>query len=473
MARAALTAGRRAVGRAIADRGGRPAEGTAGGLLGRGVEKTAGVLSIRVLLLGAGIAIGVLLPLCASRDDVGLVFLAQSLIAVAATLAQLGLSYSASALLPAALALGDTGRVRTVAVRSLALAALAGATVGALLWLALTWIEARSTTSLAIGALAVAAPLIAASVPLAALQTLMSELYRGLGAVLRASLLATGASLPVAIALIGAWAAGLRLTFDAVLGVGLVGFVALAGLGGIGLARRAARWNAEARTPIRTAELWASAWPNLVLSLVLFVLGQADLWIVALLGDTGTLANYGLGLRMATLVTLPLAIVNVVAGPMIAVLWTRRKPRVLQRLLLRVAAVASTGAAAGYSLVLAIGEPLVERLWGADYGDVLLYFSILGFGQLCHAAGGSSGVALIVLGRQREVMRISAATGGLTVVLAALAAAWLNATGIALAFSAGLIAQTWLFSRALHRSFNVDATVWHAVALLRRRAVRP
>ncbi len=461
MARAALTA---------ASRVARLDAGAADGLLGGSLPKAATVLSVRVLLLCTGLATGILLPLCLSRDDVALFFLAQSIIAIAAAVAQLGLPQSASVLLPSFLAVGDTGRARILLWRGLCLVAAAGTAVGATLWLA-TAVSARFLADAGfVAALAAAGALIAASVPLAALQMLVTEYCRGLGDVLRASLLATGASVPVAVALIGAWVAGLRLDFAAVLACGVVGSLLLTGAAGIGLLQRSRPWRAGAPGAIRPGTLLVHAWPNLFAGLLLLILAQADLWLVAQRGDAGTLANYGLATRMAMLVVLPLVIANTVAGPMIAVLWARRKPRVLQRLMFRIAVAAGAGALVGYVAALALGRIVIDLLWGPDYAQTLLLFAILGFGQLCHAAGGSAGVALLALGRQRDVMRITAATGGGTVVLGAGAAAWLGAPGVAAAFSAGLAVQTWLFVRTLRDAHGLDPTACHAVALRRRRA---
>jgi O-antigen/teichoic acid export membrane protein len=447
----------------------RPDEPAAAGLLSGGLRKTAAVLSVRALQIGSGVFVAVALPLCMTQDDVGLVLLTQSMIAIAATAAQLGLGNAASALVPAALALDDGGRARIVIGRSLALTGVAGILLGALLWLTLVVID-RAGVQGALAAMAIAAPLIAASVPLAALQHLLSEIYRGFGAALRGSLLASGVGLPVAAALMGAWMLGLRLSFDTVLVVGIAGLVLIAGLGGLGLAIRSRGWPRRPAQPLPMMELWSTAWPSLVSSLILLVLAQADLWLAALLSDAATLANYGLAIRMATLVILPLAIVNAVAGPMIAALWARRKRRVLQRLLHRTALVGGVAAIAGYGVVLLLGRPAIERLWGHDYSEAFLFFAILGLGQVCHGTGGSSGIALIALGRQLQLMRITAASGIATIGLAMIATAWLGIVGIAVAFSAGLAVQTWLFCRALRRACGLDATTWHA--LRHRRAGR-
>ena len=184
----------------------------------------------------------------------------------------------------------------------------------------------------------------------------------------------------------------------------------------------------------------------MITTAVLFVVAQADLWTVALLGNPVELANYGVATRLSWLILLPLATVNGLISPFIVKCWARRSKRTLQRVLTRTATSAALTALIGYACFLLVGSQAITTIWGESYRPVYQIVAIVGLGQVLHTAGGSAGQLLLLLGHQRFVMRVTLAIGACTIVVGILAMKAAGIYGLAVVYSLGLVVQTLAFA---------------------------
>src|SRR3954464_11618624 len=87
---------------------------------GRNAGRSGGTaMAGKVFQLVTGIGIGLLLPLGLSLHDVGLFFFVQAIVSVSVVLAQLGLPVTIPGIVSHAMAVGDTGRARAVAIETI------------------------------------------------------------------------------------------------------------------------------------------------------------------------------------------------------------------------------------------------------------------------------------------------------------------------------------------------------------------
>lgn len=415
----------------------------------------------RLLLLGTGTVTGIGLPLCLEAGDVGRFFMAQLLVAGLSLAAQIGLLPSVMALVPAELARGDKARARATILRMVSMAGTASICLAASIGAVLLAIRGQSAAGTAFGVdegLWRLAPAILLSVPLATLTAMLAEQHRALQAFAESSFLGAGASLMSATAVLAALSGILPLTVEGLMALTVLGLAGSATLGAVRLRSRIRGWpNAPERAP-RLADLWTTAWPNMITSLMLFFLSQADLWIVALFSDPTKVAHYGLAQRLSALLLLPLATMNAILIPQASRLWTQGRRQELQKLLTVSASLAAAATALGYAVLLAAGGPLVSLLWGPDYAPVSTLCVILGLGQTVHVFGGSSGVLLLALGRQRTVLRITAGSGVLTAALGIFGMVAVGPVGVASAFAFGLAVQTAAFVVTARRTLSLNPT---------------
>lgn len=417
----------------------------------------------RFLTLGTGALTGVLLPLTMKQETVGMFFLSQSLIAALGTLGVLGLSITAPACISRAIGERDYGLVKQTICRSLLICILS-AIILALIFSLFIRALSQMLNSELINTLQDLAPIISISMIIAALVTLLSEEHRAIGHFVQASFLATGASLASATVVILAWQLKSPLFLDILLLFGVVGGSAGVALGAYSLLRWHRSRPEVTITPIRYKELLRQTRPNLTTTLVLFIVAQADLWIIACFGDTAQLAIYGLASRLAALVLIPLAVVNTVIAPSIGRIWVRNKKRFLQKILRIGAGVATGLAISGYLLFILTGEFLLSRIWSIEYSEAYYIFAILGVSQVIQTYAGAAGFVLMMLQKQRIAMKISVGSGIAMIICGSFAMIKFGIIGLSIAYSLGGIVQSVLMIYYVRRIFGLNTQAGYLLA---------
>jgi O-antigen/teichoic acid export membrane protein len=254
------------------------------------------------------------------------------------------------------------------------------------------------------------------------------------------------------IALALAW----RLTAAGVLLAGLAGLATAVVVAVVVLHQRLDLRAASAAPAARLAGLATLAWPALLTSVGATILTLADQAVVGAVGGPVDAAYYGLGLRVSTLLSLPLAIVNMTIVPHIVADWTAGRRRRLQWLLTTSASAAAAAAVAGLGGIAALFAIGPEAIWGPSYAPALTVAAILGLAQVFHTTGGSSGYLLMLLGHQKVFMRVSLITGALAIAVAPWAMASWGIVGVAIVMAAAMVAQTIANARLARRLLALD-----------------
>lgn len=421
------------------------------------VAASAAAIVGRFLLLGTGALTGILLPLTMKQESVGLFFLCQSIIAALATLGQLGLSITAPAIISRAIGDKDTARVKQTLRRTLIIGCSAASLFAVTFLITLTVLENLLHSELT-GALQKLAPLISISMMLAATVTLLSEQHRVLGHFVQASFLVVGTAVASAAAVIIAWQSKITLSLDTLLFSGVLGVLCTALLGGHSLWRWHNTHDGETKETVSYSEILWQTIPNLTTTSVLFIIAQADLWIIVFFGSTADVAIYGLASRLAILVIIPLAVVNTVIAPSIGRLWVRRKKRYLQKVMGIGAGVATGMAITGYLLFAILGQLIIAMAWPEEYSEAYFLFIVLGFAQVIQTFAGTAGMVLVMLQKQHITMRISIASGVLMIAGGSVAFIYFGIIGLAIVYSSGSIIQSALMIHYVNRIFNLKTT---------------
>ncbi|MEO5819177.1 MAG: hypothetical protein ABIT71_01615, partial [Vicinamibacteraceae bacterium] len=398
------------------------------------------VLGGRLLQLATGAILALLLPRLMSAAEVGTFFLAQVAIAVGAVIAQWGLPFIVPGAVGEALARRDGAAAGAICRAALLLCALASlgvcasAALGAVLW--------PDRSGVALGFAPSTLAVILAIVPFAALGTVLGEMHRASRGIAIASLLPNAQGLAVAGLAIVATVLGRRPDAGALLLAGLAG-VAMAFAVGLTVLQRRLDLSATSDEPrARIAGLSALAWPVLMTNVGAVGLALADTAIAGVVGGAVDAAHYGLGLRLSSLLALPLGVVNVTLTPRIVALWADGDRPGLQRVLTITATAASGTAVLGLLGLLGLRVVGLQAIWDASYAPALTIGVILGLGQVLQACGGSSGHLLMLLGHQKAFMRVSLTVGVIAVVLGSAAMTWWGITGLAAVMALATAGQT-------------------------------
>lgn len=358
-------------------------------------------LLTRFASLLAMVAVSALLTRLLPPSDVGSFFFLLSLVTAAATVGQLGLPRLGILLVSEARAAGDEPRARAVVRSVLRLGLIGAAGVGLLL---VSGAGAALVRFLGSDAGVVTMILVAGWSIARAVEQLTGESFRAFQRIGRAGLMDSLLSSLVLIAILGSFltarhAGGWHPTVLHVLAgaAAASGVAALVGMALVAPLTRGGRGDAGARWP----RLLARSLPILGTTVLAILWETVGLWILsATTADQAELALYGSAWRVGRLIALPLVIANLVLMPIVAQLYARRELCKLNALLRLSATVTTLPALAATLILLFGGEALLGILFGPYYREGASVLILLALGQCVGVWAGSSGVTLLMTGRQ-------------------------------------------------------------------------
>lgn len=402
-----------------------------------------------MLLALTGLATNALLGRLLSPQDLGVFFLAFSIVSFCTILSLLGLDVAVIRFVAESLGLQDPKRARRAILKTFILAAT-GTLVVAVGYV--TFGAPLAARLFQAPALAAVSGLIAGWILATALQSLLAETFRGLSDIRLATFfsrattgfgsLMSGLLLVAGLAFLWFFIGEASLTTVMVLAVGSgLSSMLLAGL----LMRSKIKDLSSTDAPegdIAFGQLLSVTWPLLIINLTLLVLTQADIWIIGAFRPQEEVALYGASVRLVTLVIAPLLIVNAVVSPLIPENYVNENTGELERLLRTTATIAGIPAFVLLFAFIFFGDSILGIVFGDFYREGAFILAALSVGQLASVWAGSCGVVLVLTGNQVTMMAITAASGGATVVAGLLAVGQFGAPGVAVASAAGLVLQS-------------------------------
>ncbi len=412
--------------------------------LGRQVATGAGwSLASRLVVSALGLIVGVVLTRLLTPEDMGYYFLALSLVPLAVVLAGAGLGQLCVRYVAGHLAHGESvaarqslGALWRLGLRCAALVALVASVLVALLGDNLFRGVSSASLSLILGVL----------IFVTTVQTLASESFRGF-ADMRAASIHSGpvASLLTVVALLVVGASAGNLDVEGALLVILLSTVVSASWGGKILSQRvrALPRGPSLTTPpqLATRRILAVSLPLVATTALLAVLATVDLWVLGAVAPADDTAAYGVAVRTAALVGMPLMVIYGVLGPVIAGSYADGDRDRLERVLRVTVMVASIPSAALVAVFVVAGGPLLAVVYGEHYRAGGLALALLSLGQLVAVVTGVCGLLLAMTGHQRVLLIVTAVSTISTVIALLVVVPMWGMTGAAIASALGLSAQ--------------------------------
>jgi O-antigen/teichoic acid export membrane protein len=190
-----------------------------------------------------------------------------------------------------------------------------------------------------------------------------------------------------------------------------------------------------------------------------YAIAQLDLWVVGALGGGRDIALYSAAFRLATLVMVPLTIVNFVVSPLVVELLARDQPTRLQRAVQTVATIAGVPALVTLALFAVFGSRICELVYGDFYIDAGPPLVLLAVGKLAGVLAGSCGITLLMSGGQRMSLGILAINIVMTLPMQVVGFQLAGLAGLAAATSIGFALQNLHQVIAVRRRIGVLTTL--------------
>jgi len=188
-------------------------------------------------------------------------------------------------------------------------------------------------------------------------------------------------------------------------------------------------------------EVLSISMPVFVTNLAVQAMTNSSLWIVAAYLTAQETAMFGAAWKLVMLVAVPLEMMNMTIQPVIAELHTKNQQSRLQDALRGTATLAGIPSLIILLVYLFAGSEILRLAYGHDYGSAASILAILSVGQLVNVWTGTCGQVLVFTGHQQNLMRITLATGFITVSTAIIAAREWGLFGVAWAVTLGRIIQ--------------------------------
>lgn len=371
----------------------------------------------RIMTAATGFIINALIARIITPKEVGAYFLIVSVVTVATSLAQLGLHVAVVRLIAEAMASAASGKARAIVSKALRIGIISALIVGVLLGVNGELIAKHIFAS---SEMAAAMWWASAWVVVNTILSILSESFRGFHEYGKATTFSGVMANTIIVAILaGVFLILHQSSLRLVLAVSVVATTTSIALAGYIMRQRLAQLVRHAGT--RTRDLLHIGLPLMVTSLSIFLLTQADLWVIGVVGTQEDVAVFGTAVRLCQLLYIPLLISNTVLPPFISELYSQGRNIELEKIIRAMSTIATLPAAVVFLTLVFYGDGILAMMYGDYYKVSYLPLVLIGAGQLVNVWSGSGMMTLVMTGHQRSAMVISIFFGGL-IMLGALMA---------------------------------------------------
>ena len=409
----------------------------------------------KILVALAGLISSALLARLLTPQALGTYFLAYSILNVGTSLGALGLTGTVVRLVAEGMGLNLFGRVRRVISVVLGVGTLGALGVGlAYLLFGDDLAEAVFNAP----ALAAITGLVAGWIMVGTLQGLLGETFRGFHDIRLATILggqttgggttgvATVALLTASLFLL--WLVNGQATLATVVLLAICSGAVTTLVAGWLLHRRVTKLPPQTPDEGRKAdpkkvlrEVLSISLPLLIVTLVMMVRTNGDIWMLGAFLPQGELALYGAANRLVSMVTMPMAIVTAVAPPLIAEMYSQGKREDLEHALRSMATLTGIPAWLASMGCIFFAGPILGLVYGNYYREGAVVLALLSIGLFASVCAGSCGIVLAYTGHQKTLMVITIAISAATLIAMLATVKPYGIVGVAMSKMAGQVLQ--------------------------------
>lgn len=165
--------------------------------------------------------------------------------------------------------------------------------------------------------------------------------------------------------------------------------------------------NYAARVKTSLGRVWNQALPMGCTAVLTMLLTQIDLWIVGFFSSMNEVALYGASVKLVQFVFMPLLVINAVTPPMISELWAKKDLSRLQKVFSYSALMGGVPCLVILTIYMTLGGEILSVVYGEFYEQGGIILTILSCGYLLRSLTGASEITLMMLGLEKESMKIT------------------------------------------------------------------
>lgn len=185
----------------------------------------------------------------------------------------------------------------------------------------------------------------------------------------------------------------------------------------------------------------SNAWPLWITSITVFIITQADVWIVGYVLDSESVALYGAAAKLAMVMSILSSLLYAVLPPIISAMNVKGELEKLQKLLRASAFVNSIIIFPLFLMFLFWPGYFLGFLFGVYYIEASSVLIFLSIGLLFNVVTGMRGYVLMLTGYGRTQMMISLVGGLINVILCSLGAKIWGIAGVSAGAMIGMVVQ--------------------------------
>ena len=249
------------------------------------------------------------------------------------------------------------------------------------------------------------------------IRTLLTESLRGLHDIRGATLLGDMSNrLLFLVFLIGIWSLYSDITIERAiyLNVAALLITSVAAFAAIRPHLKHHAYDISASS-IDTQTIIATSAPLLVTNLTNLAYSQTDIWLLGHFTNPHTIAMYGAASRLAILVLTPQLILSAVTAPMISSLHKHGQQAKLQRLIRITTTYSALPSIIAVLLYVSVGDVFLALVYGDVYQDAHLVLAALGIGYCLAVSMGPAALTLMMTGHGKTIMYITTTSAALLI----------------------------------------------------------
>ncbi len=417
------------------------------------------VLAGKATIILGSLAVSMLLTRLLPENEVGAFFLTLSVVSFVSIIALFGAKQALVKLIAESLGMGKAGRAGS-SVKIAFGFICAGLLMVEIIWLAgggrLTALHVFNSPLMA-GAICISGIWIG----LVTLQTFLSDSFRGFYSinlsVIFGGLCATALSLSAFFVLF-IHGAKLNLNHAIMVSLASAGLSVLIGL--VFLRRKTL--TLEKNGGIHIMDVFRLAWPLYITDLILFCFLRVDLWIVGAFRPDSEVAIYGAVMRLTALVGMPLVIANLVLAPLIAEMFSKGKIIEFEKTIRTIAMFVALPSLMALAIFAIFGSRLLSVVYGDFYATGHHILILLGLGKGFNVLTGPCGITLMMTGHQKIMMKITAFSTILMVVMSLLAVDKYGPEGVAFCAAVTMVLHNLLMLYFVKKRVGIRTHAWIA-----------